>query len=170
MCRQNGQGLREQMMKRKTNVSAFLLLALSLVLGVVTADEIATLRNGAPIDREADPVAIPQVVDADIKTKRNYPMQPPLIPHDTRDYDVNLQVNKCMSCHARRRTEESQAPMISVTHYMDREGNFLAEVSPRRYFCNQCHVTQTNIRDVRENDFQDMDELIDERAAIGEDD
>jgi cytochrome c-type protein NapB len=157
-------------MKRKTNVSTFLILALALFLGVVTADEIATLRDGTPIDSEADPAAIPQIVDADIKTQRNYPMQPPLIPHDTRDYDVNLQVNKCMSCHARRRTEESQAPMISVTHYMDREGNFLAEVSPRRYFCNQCHVTQTNIRDVRENDFQDMDELIDERAAIGEDD
>ncbi len=159
-------------MKRKTNVAAFLVVALALFLGVVTADEIATLRNGTPIDREADPTAIPQVVNADIKSKRNYPMQPPLIPHDTRDYDVNLQVNKCMSCHARRRTEESQAPMISVTHYMDREGNFLAEISPRRYFCNQCHVNQTVSRDALENDFQDMDELIDERAATanGKDD
>jgi len=157
-------------MKPKTNVTAFLLLALSLILGVVTADEIATLRNGTPIDSEADPGAIPQVYDGDIKTKRNYPMQPPLIPHATRDYDVNLQVNKCMACHARRRTEESQAPMISVTHYMDREGNFLAEISPRRYFCNQCHVNQTITRDVPENDFQDMDELIEERAAKGKDD
>lgn len=156
-------------MKPKTKLTAFLLLAVSLFLGAVTADEIATLRNGTPIDSEADPGTIPQVFDGDIKSKRNYPMQPPLIPHDTRDYDVNLQVNKCMSCHARRRTEESQAPMISVTHYMDREGNFLAEISPRRYFCNQCHVTQTMVRDVPENDFQDMDELIEERAAKGKD-
>jgi cytochrome c-type protein NapB len=157
-------------MKPKTKVTAFLILALSLILGVVTADEIATLRDGTPIDSEADPAAIPQVFDGDIKQKRNYPMQPPLIPHDTRDYDVNLQVNKCMSCHARRQTEESQAPMISVTHYMDREGNFLAEISPRRYFCNQCHVNQTLTRDTPENDFQDMDELIEERAANGKDD
>jgi len=73
-----------------------------------------------------------------------------------------------MSCHARRRVEESQAPMISVTHYMNREGNFLAEVSPRRYFCIQCHVIQTVVRDVPENDFQDMDELLEERSADGE--
>ena len=157
-------------MKPKTKVTAFLILAVSLILGVVTADEIATLRDGTPIDSEPDPVAIPQVFDGDIKQKRNYPMQPPLIPHDTRDYDVNLQVNKCMSCHARRQTEESQAPMISVTHYMDREGNFLAEISPRRYFCNQCHVNQTLTRDTPENDFQDMDELIEERVANGKDD
>jgi cytochrome c-type protein NapB len=157
-------------MKPKTKVTAFLLLTLSLILGVVTADEIATLRDGTPIDSESDPTAIPPVFDGDIKQKRNYPMQPPLIPHDTRDYDVNLQANKCMSCHARRRTEESQAPMISVTHYMDREGNFLAEISPRRYFCNQCHVNQTMTRDVLENDFQDMDELIEERAAKSKDD
>ena len=37
-------------------------------------------------------------------------------------------------------TEESQAPMVSVTHYMDRDGNFLADISARRYFCEQCHV------------------------------
>jgi len=157
-------------MKQKTSIAAFLVLTLSLFVGAVTADEIATLRDGTPIDNEADPAAIPRVFDGDIKSKRNYPMQPPLIPHDTRDYDVNLQANKCMSCHARRRTEESQAPMISVTHYMDREGNFLAEISPRRYFCNQCHVNQTITRDVLENDFQDMDELIEKRAAQGKDD
>lgn len=155
------------MMKLKTRTTAFLVLTLSLFFGTVTADEIATLRNGEPIDTEAKPAAIPKVIDADIKTTRNYPMQPPLIPHDTRGYEVNLQTNKCMSCHARRYTEDSQAPMISVTHYMDREGNFLAQVSPRRYFCNQCHVNQTTTRDVLENDFRDMDELLEERAANG---
>jgi len=158
------------MMKQIKSIAAFVFLTLSMFLGVVTADEIATLRNGEPIDSESDPAAIPRVFDGDIKVKRNYPMQPPLIPHDTRDYDVNLQANKCMSCHSRRYTEDSQAPMISVTHYMDREGNFLAEISPRRYFCNQCHVNQTITRDVLENDFEDMDKLIEERAAKSKDD
>jgi cytochrome c-type protein NapB len=55
--------------------------------------------------------------------------------------------------------------MISVTHYMDRDGNFLAEVSPRRYFCNQCHVNQTAARAVVENEFEDMDELLEKRVA-----
>jgi len=155
-------------MKQKTSVITLSILGIPLFLGAVAADEIATLRDGTPIDEQSTPQPIPQVVDGDIKTQRNYPMQPPLIPHDTRGYEINLQVNKCMSCHARRRTEESQAPMISVTHYMNRDGNFLAEVSPRRYFCIQCHVTQTTTRDIPENDFQDMDELLETRAADGE--
>ena len=143
----------------------FFLFAMFWWVGFVVADEIATLRDGTPIGEEPEPGPIPQVIDGDIRAKRNYPMQPPLIPHDTRGYEVNLQANKCMSCHARRQTEDSQAPMISVTHYMDRDGNFLAEISPRRYFCNQCHVTQTMTRDVLDNDFEDMDELLNERAS-----
>ena len=131
----------------------------------VAADELATLRHGAAIDEEITPTAIPKIIDTDIRVQRSYPMQPPTIPHDTRGYEINLRVNKCMSCHARTRTEESQAPMISVTHYMDRDCNFLAEISPRRYFCNQCHVNQTAARDLVENEFEDMDKLLEERVA-----
>ncbi len=149
----------------------WILAAAVLVIGLpmVAADEIATLREGVAINEEAPPTTIPKTVDSDIKAKRNYPMQPPVIPHDTRGYEVNLNVNKCMSCHARRRTEESQAPMVSVTHFMDREGNFLAEISPRRYFCNQCHVNQTEARDIVENDYQDMDELLKKRSEEKDD-
>jgi len=150
-------------MKQKRILAVTFSLIATLVFGTVIAEEIATLRGGAPLTEEPDPSAIPQIIDSDIRALRNYPMQPPLIPHDTRGYEVNLQANRCMSCHGRRRTEESQAPMISVTHFMDREGNFLAEISPRRYFCNQCHVIQTTTRDVLENDFKDMDELLQER-------
>ena len=135
------------------------------VINTVQAEELETLRYGEPIDQQASTSPIPKVIDEDIRSKRSYPMQPPLIPHDTRGYEVNLQVNKCMSCHARKRVEESQAPMISVTHYMDRDGNFLAEVSPRRYFCNQCHVNQTASRVTVENEFRDMDDLVSESAS-----
>ena len=69
--------------------------------------------------------------------------QPPLIPHSIQGYEVSLNANKCMSCHARRFTEQSQAPMISVTHYQDREGNTLGGLAPRRYACLACHVPQT---------------------------
>ena len=75
-------------------------------------------------------------------------------------YQVDLKANKCMACHSRRLTEESQAPMISVTHYMDRDANFLAEISPRRYFCEQCHVVQTNARPLLGNDFVDIDTML----------
>jgi cytochrome c-type protein NapB len=121
---------------------------------------VATLRGEVNIDVQAKPSAIAKTVNKDIKQGRNYPMQPPVIPHKTRNYEVNLNSNKCMSCHSRNRTQESQAPMVSVTHYMDRDGNFLAEVSPRRYFCNQCHAPQQDVKPLVENTFVDMHTLM----------
>jgi cytochrome c-type protein NapB len=99
-----------------------------------------------------------QITD-DVRVTRNYPDQPPVIPHSIEGYAVDLNANKCMSCHARKFTEQSQAPMISVTHYQDRAGNTLGGLAPRRYVCVACHVPQTNARPLVENVFTDMDAL-----------
>ncbi|MBU6955622.1 nitrate reductase cytochrome c-type subunit [Hahella sp. HN01] len=139
-----------------------ILLALPVVTALVWAENIATLRN-APLDENPEPPYIPQVLNEDIKRERAYPMQPPTIPHKIDNYQVDLNNNQCMHCHSRHRTEISQAPMVSVTHYMDREGNFLAEVSPRRYFCNQCHVPQTNAKPLVENNFKDIRQIIQDK-------
>jgi cytochrome c-type protein NapB len=101
-----------------------------------------------------------QISDTDLRKARNYPEQPPVIPHSVRDYQVDLNFNKCLTCHGRRAIEESQAPMVSVTHYVDREGQVRAFVSPRRYFCDQCHVTQNQARPPVENEFIDVDDLV----------
>jgi cytochrome c-type protein NapB len=147
----------------------------TLVMHTVSAKEslvneggqtIATLRNG-PIDQETAPPRISRVDNSDIKRKRAYPMQPPTIPHKIDSYQVDLNVNKCMSCHSRKRSEDSQAPMVSVTHYMDREGNFLADVSPRRYFCQQCHVTQAETKPLLANEFVDIDYLLNTGEKAG---
>jgi nitrate reductase (cytochrome), electron transfer subunit len=145
-----------------------LLIIGSLVLTtsiLANDNEIATLRSSATIDIQKKTGEIPKIVNSDIKQARSYPMQPPLIPHKIRNYEVNLNSNKCMSCHSRQRTEESQAPMVSVTHFMDRDGNFLAEVSPRRYFCNQCHVTQSDAEPLVENTFVDMHTLMKNKST-----
>ena len=129
-----------------------------------TVNSLATLRDHTPIDVQKEPNRITKVINKDIKQGRNYPMQPPVIPHTTRSYEVNKYNNKCMSCHSRHRTEKSQAPMVSVTHFMNRDGNFLAEISPRRYFCNQCHVTQLDAEPLVENTFTDMHSLMNEKS------
>ncbi len=140
-------------------------ILLFMLVSVAAAERsIDAMRGDSPISEETAPPRMPQEENTDIKRGRNYPMQPPTIPHKIDGYQVDLNSNKCLSCHSRRRTEESQAPMVSVTHYMDRDGNFLAEVSPRRYFCNQCHVTQTNARPLVENTFQDIDEILKKRV------
>ena len=119
----------------------------------------ATLRDAALATEKSAP-PMPRVLNDDVKRNRAYPMQPPTIPHKIDGYQVDLNANKCMACHSRSRTQESQAPMVSVTHFMDRDGNFLATVSPRRYFCNQCHVIQTNALPLVGSTFQDIDTLL----------
>jgi nitrate reductase cytochrome c-type subunit len=34
------------------------------------------------------------------KEVRNYPEQPPVIPHTTQGYQIDINGNKCLSCHA----------------------------------------------------------------------
>lgn len=156
-----------------TGIAALVLMSVFTTLTATAADKaeintVATLRDHTAIDTQKEPNRIPKVSNNDVKQKRNYPMQPPIIPHTTRNYEVNALNNKCMSCHSRQQTEKSQAPMVSVTHYMNRDGNFLAEVSPRRYFCNQCHVTQADAEPLVENTFTDMHTLMKKKATTDE--
>ena len=139
--------------------SACVLLGLHSFAGI-DEGHIANARGNLPVATEPKAPPLLPTRNDDVKQKRDYPMQPPLVPHKTDNYQVDKLANKCLSCHSRRQTQDSQAPMISVTHYMDRDGNFLAEVSPRRYFCNQCHVTQTNAKTLVNNQFVDVDKLL----------
>jgi nitrate/TMAO reductase-like tetraheme cytochrome c subunit len=50
---------------------------------------------------------------------------------------------------------------------MDRYGQFLASVSPRRFFCTSCHVPQNVVAPPVTNDFVDIDTML-SRAAPGE--
>ena len=127
--------------------------------GSLAEDLIMNLRT-VPLPDNPSPPRMHQEINTDIRQSRNYPEQPPVIPHKIEGYEVTRNFNKCMTCHARSATEVSQAPMVSITHFMDRDGQFLASISPRRYFCNQCHVSQTEARLAIENTFIDIDSLI----------
>ena len=118
------------------------------------------LRGPVPINEEGPAPRMAPTRNTVEKEVRNYPEQPPVIPHAIEGYEISLRANKCLSCHARTRTRESQAPMISITHFADRDGQFLASVSPRRYFCTECHVPQHERQPPVENDFVDIDTLL----------
>jgi len=145
-----------------------LLVAAALIASastLVMAQTFSALRGSTPLDQEgpADPMTPEQ--NTSVREPRNYPEQPPLIPHSTEGYEISVNGNKCLSCHARTRIRESQAPMISITHFSDRDGQFLASISPRRYFCTQCHVPQHNVQAPVENDFVDIDTLLTRPAS-----
>lgn len=143
--------------KLRLTVAAALMAAFS---GVVLAQSFSALRGSTPLNEEGAPPPMAPQVNTSVRESRSYPEQPPVIPHSIEGYEVSLRANKCLSCHARTRIQESQAPMISVTHFFDRDGQTLASVSPRRYFCTECHVPQHNVRPPVENGFVDIDTLL----------
>ena len=138
----------------------FALCSLLVLLSLAQADnQVATLRGSAELLDTAQPPAMADEINNDQHRVRDYTMAAPTIPHKIAGYQIDLKVNKCLSCHNRLRVADSQAPMISVTHFMNRDGNFLADVSPNRYFCTQCHASQQSVKLLIENDFISMDEL-----------
>ncbi|MCG6953886.1 MAG: nitrate reductase cytochrome c-type subunit [Betaproteobacteria bacterium] len=91
---------------------------------------------------------------------RDYVQQPPLIPHKIDGYRIDLNFNKCMDCHAWSKAKEAGATKVSLTHFRDQaSGAELANISPSRYFCNQCHVPQVDAKPLVGNDFKPVDAL-----------
>ena len=128
---------------------------------------LVTLRQGTPLDQNAAPPPIPSVVNSDVRQVRNWPEQPPVIPHQIDNYQIDTNVNKCLTCHSRTAIGVSQAIMVSVTHFMNREGQVLAAVTPRRFFCTQCHVPQMDVQPVVGNTFEDVDTVIQASPTSG---
>ena len=121
-------------------------------------------RAGGTISQSLPALPIANEENKDLKRERNYPEQPPTIPHSISGYQIDKNGNKCLTCHSRAGSARTQAPMISITHYMDRDGQALAAVSPRRYFCNQCHVSQNEVQPLVGNSFQTIDTLLQNEA------
>ena len=155
-------------MKRLKNTARIIALALTAMFVSETAvaqETVATLRDGTPLAENAAPHAIAPVRNTDLRQVRNYPEQPPLIPHKIDGYQIDLNANQCLLCHSRTAIEISQAPMVSITHFMSRDNQFLASVTPRRFFCTQCHVTQAETRTLVENGFVDIDQVLEYVAS-----
>ena len=140
-------------------------ILIAVLLALVSASVMAQTKphdpfRGAPFAEEPRQPPMVNAENDDRKRVRSYAMQPPTIPHKTDNYQVDRFANKCMMCHARTRVGETQATPISLTHYIDRDGDFLADVSPRRYFCEQCHVVQMQADPVVESRFRDVEQII----------
>ena len=139
------------------------ILKLALAAGIVAigvdahaADDtvrLKGLRNGTPVTQDNPPTASHQERDHPV-SDRDFVQQPPLIPHGTAAYQVTKNFNKCMDCHAWQNSKASGATKVSITHFRTREGQELDNVSPRRYFCTQCHVAQTDAKPLVENTFE----------------
>jgi cytochrome c-type protein NapB len=118
-----------------------------------------SLRGPVALADEPHPPPLVNAENKDVRRNRAFAMQPPTIPHKIDGYQVDRNANRCVSCHARARIEESKAIPIPATHYLDRDGTMRGDVSPRRYFCTQCHVAQDEVKPLVDNTDQDFDAL-----------
>ncbi|MGA6999491.1 MAG: nitrate reductase cytochrome c-type subunit, partial [Pseudolabrys sp.] len=110
--------------------------SLVVVAGAFSAENapeiVPRVTGGSQPMEEIPAPALARPITDDKRVMRNYPEQPPVIPHSIDNYQLTLKTNRCLDCHRRQYTEGSGAPMISVTHFMDRDGQVLADVTPRR--------------------------------------
>lgn len=134
----------------------FLLLGLAMGVSAAEKDDIVKLqglRGGTPISQDNASQTFKQERDH-AAADRDYVQQPPLIPHTIQGYQVTKNFNKCMDCHAFQKAKLTGATKVSVTHFKTRDGVELDNISPRRYFCTQCHVPQTDAKPLVDNTFQ----------------
>ncbi len=117
-------------------------------------DGLTSLRGNVPIGDSSPAPAISHWQRDDQLIERNFAEQPPLIPHHIKNYRIDLHSNKCLTCHNRATAQKTGAPEIGPTHFFDRDGNPTTGVSPRRYFCLQCHVPQKSVKPLVENTFR----------------
>ena len=106
-------------------------------------------RRGSPAPRRrwaspAPPLDRP-VVD-DVRRMRNYPEQPPVIPHSIEGYQLSLNTNRCLVLPQARVHRGLGCADDQHHPLQDRDGQVLSDVTPRRYFCTACHVHQTDAR------------------------
>ncbi|HEY7885916.1 MAG TPA: nitrate reductase cytochrome c-type subunit [Cellvibrionaceae bacterium] len=139
-----------------------LIFPIALIASDVMLDAPAPdgLRPGGTLDTNAPAPDIAAERSGIKRSTRNWPEQPPVIPHSIRDYQVDKNFNQCLMCHSRSQSVTTGAPMVSITHYWNRDSQPLAAVSPRRYFCTQCHVPQHDINPAKISRFQGIDQVL----------
>ena len=134
---------------------AALAALLALAAAAAWAEPLVDAMRGAtPILEATQPPRLSNAVNDDNRMPRNYAQQPSVIPHRVDGYQIDKNFNKCLDCHARGKTELSLAVPVSSTHYLNREGKVLAQISTRRYFCMQCHVAQEPAKPLVGNSFR----------------
>ena len=140
---------------------------LMLTAAAARADEagLTTLRGDVPLKAADQPPAINKLERDGPPVPRNYRQQPPLIPHSIKNYQLDNRHNRCKFCHDSGNHKVFGAPKLSASHYRDRDGKELGRLSPRRYFCTQCHVPQMDLEPLVDNLFESDSAWAEERGG-----
>jgi cytochrome c-type protein NapB len=141
-----------------------ILMRMAVMVGLVglsahaLAENVQSLRGAALEENSTDAIVMQYQKDEE-PIPRDYLQQPPLIPHQIAGYQVTIKHNKCLSCHSWSNYKAKGATKISQTHFENRDGAVMSNVSARRYFCSQCHVPQVDAKPLVENTFEPVDAM-----------
>ncbi len=130
-----------------------LALAAAFTPPTALAQSVKSLRGNISIPDTTKPPEIYRQ-DSPKQFAKAYRQQPPLTTHKEEKYQINLKVNQCIRCHDWPYNIEENSPKMSEGHYVGNAGAPSNKVSGRRYFCNQCHVTQRQARPLVRNTFK----------------
>ncbi|MDR0996265.1 MAG: nitrate reductase cytochrome c-type subunit [Zoogloeaceae bacterium] len=123
-------------------------------LGAIAQESGFTSLRTKPVESDSTVSTAKISVIETTPFERSYVQQPPLISHTVDTYPVTLQFNKCMDCHSWEHYREEGATKVPQSHFKTADGQDLQNISPRRYFCLQCHVPQTDARPLVGNTFE----------------
>ncbi len=135
-------------------VISIFLIAMTAMVFSSAALSVQSLRGDSALDSDSNKIVKHKVNTVEGGIKRNFKLQPPMIPHTIDKYQITLKNNGCMKCHSEKAYKKEKAPKVGDSHYVDRDGKTLKQVSSRRYFCNQCHAPQTKDNPLVENTFE----------------
>ncbi len=126
---------------------------LAVTFSTTTIASVESLRGSSDLKAGANKSPKHKVETTKGGVKRNFKVQPPVVPHPTDKYTVSLRGNGCLKCHSETTYKKEKAPKVGDSHYKTRDGKTLKSISSRRYFCSQCHVTQVGSKELVENTY-----------------
>lgn len=138
---------------KKTIATLLAALAALTLSAAAQAVDVPSLRGADIMSPDKDP-AKHQLMVVSGGIERNYKEQPPMVPHEVEKYELNVRVNGCLKCHGPESYEKEKSPKIGDSHFLDRDGKKLDQVSSRRWFCTQCHVPQLSGDPLVDNSFK----------------
>lgn len=120
--------------------------------------KVQTLRGFDTAEMDRAPEDKPYIGKLPGKQKRiarTFTGQPPLIPHSIENLgEITLESNSCLGCHGPNNYKYADAPRTGDSHFKDRDGKVLADVSPARHQCTTCHVPQSDAKPLVRNTFK----------------
>ena len=140
------------MIKQSIGIVVFVVgVTLALSAGAV---DLRSLRGDRPLDVGSKrPARATVILPESGEFEKSYKTHPPMIPHKIGTARISLKKNQCLKCHGDLEYKEIKAPMVSKTHFVNRDGKRLGHVSTRYYFCTQCHASQIDKTPLVQNVF-----------------